>query len=198
MMRVVLAFVGFTLAPLPPISVQAQERVAAAEEEIAALRKFIHDCPTRIEVPSDPAAVFDLQVPQNQVRPLAPHQIPMQEHERSYWVYSVINGLLPLELVVDTGAAGELILPYEVVRKLGCLGTIGDADIDGYVTSLTANGKVTSPLVRIKSLRIYGLIYNDVKAEAGRNLDVPVLGTRFISSVDIVNRSIVMFIRPGF
>jgi len=123
--------------------------------------------------------------------------IPIEAHDGAYVVPVLVNGLLPLKFIVDSGSA-DVSIPAEVASALRKLGTLSGADLLGSKTYLLADGsKVSSEIYRIESLKIGGLVMQNVTVRVSAENSSLLLGQSFLSrlkswSVDNAKRLLVM------
>ena len=123
--------------------------------------------------------------------------IPIEAHDGAYVVPVLVNGLLPLKFIVDSGSA-DVSIPAEVASALRKLGTLSGADLLGSKTYLLADGsKVSSEIYRIESLKIGGLVMQNVTVRVSAENSSLLLGQSFLSrlkswSVDNAKRVLVM------
>lgn len=123
--------------------------------------------------------------------------IPIEAHDGAYVVPVLVNGLLPLKFIVDSGSA-DVSIPAEVASTLRKLGTLSGADLLGSKTYLLADGsKVSSEIYRIESLKIGGLVMQNVTVRVSAENSSLLLGQSFLSrlkswSVDNAKQILVM------
>jgi clan AA aspartic protease (TIGR02281 family) len=91
-----------------------------------------------------------------------------------------VNGLLPLKFIVDSGSA-DVSIPAEVALTLRKLGTLSGADLLGSKTYLLADGsQVSSEIYRIGSLKIGGLVMQNVTVRVSAEKSSLLLGQSFL------------------
>jgi clan AA aspartic protease (TIGR02281 family) len=123
--------------------------------------------------------------------------IPIEAHDGAYVVPVLVNGLLPLKFIVDSGSA-DVSIPAEVASTLRKLGTLSAADLLGSKTYLLADGsKVSSEIYRIESLKIGSLVMQNVTVRVSAENSSLLLGQSFLSrlkswSVDNAKQLLVM------
>ena len=112
--------------------------------------------------------------------PRAQESIPIEAHDGAYVVPVLVNGVLPLKFIVDSGSA-DVSIPAEVAFALRKLGTISGADLLGSKTYLLADGsKVSSEIYRIESLKIGGLVMQNVTVRISAEKSSLLLGQSFL------------------
>jgi clan AA aspartic protease (TIGR02281 family) len=111
----------------------------------------------------------------------AQEAIPIEAQDGAYVVPVLVNGLLPLKFIVDSGSA-DVSIPAEVASTLRKLGTLSGADLLGSKTYLLADGStVSSEIYRIESLRIGGLVMQNVTVRVSAEKSSLLLGQSFLS-----------------
>jgi clan AA aspartic protease (TIGR02281 family) len=117
---------------------------------------------------------------QSAVTRRAQETIPIEAHDGAYVVPVLVNGLLPLKFIVDSGSA-DVSIPAEVASALRKLGTLSGADLLGSKTYLLADGStVSSEIYRIESLKIGGLIMQNVTVRISAEKSSLLLGQSFL------------------
>jgi clan AA aspartic protease (TIGR02281 family) len=112
--------------------------------------------------------------------PRAQQTIPIEAHDGAYVVPVLVNGVLPLKFIVDSGSA-DVSIPAEVASALKKLGTISGADLLGSKTYLLADGsKVSSEIYRIESLKIGDLVMQNVTVRVSAEKSSLLLGQSFL------------------
>ena len=107
--------------------------------------------------------------------------VPIEAHAGAYVVPVVINGILELKFIVDSGAA-DVSIPGEVAAMLKRLGTLSDKDLLGQKIYVLADGsKVPSEIYRISSLKIGGLVMQNVTVRIASEKSGLLLGQSFLS-----------------
>jgi len=97
-----------------------------------------------------------------------------------YVVPVSLNGEVSIDCIVDSGAS-DVNIPENVFAKLVRAGSIRDSDVLGTRTYTLADGSTENGrVVRIKFLKVGGVIVNDVLASVGGNDDSALLGQSFL------------------
>jgi len=111
----------------------------------------------------------------------ASQMVRMEPHNGAFAVAVVLNNVLTENFIVDSGAA-DVSIPAEVAWTLKKLGTMTGADFLGSKIYMLADGsKVPSDTYRIASLRIGGMVMQNVTVRiAAENSDL-LLGQSFLS-----------------
>jgi len=108
-------------------------------------------------------------------------EIPLHKENHTYSVSVLVNGLIPVPFVLDTGAS-DVLLPADIVFTLLRTGTLKASDFVGYRTYVLADGReLPSAELKIKELRVGKYIAHDVTAAIGRLGSDPLLGQSFLS-----------------
>jgi clan AA aspartic protease (TIGR02281 family) len=141
-----------------------------------------HSAPAAVHVkglalvlPAAPAAepVVDASTQAQQI-------IPLEAHIGVYVVPVLMNGVLTMKFIVDSGSA-DVSIPAEVAATLKRLGTISNADFLGSTTYILADGsKVSSETYRISSLKIGGLAMQNVTVRIASGKSGLLLGQSFL------------------
>jgi clan AA aspartic protease (TIGR02281 family) len=116
-------------------------------------------------------------------------------------VEAVVNDLVRVPFLVDTGASG-VSLPSSYAERLG----IRIRPDDPYVTVSTANGVVARPIVTLRSVQVSGARVENITTTVNPAMDIGLLGGAFfnnyIYSVDAAKGVITLVpnaqIRGGF
>jgi clan AA aspartic protease (TIGR02281 family) len=110
-----------------------------------------------------------------------PQMVRMEPHNGAFAIAVVLNDVLTENFIVDSGAA-DVSIPAEVAWTLKKLGTMTGADFLGSKTYVLADGsKVPSDIYRVASLRIGGMVMQNVTVRiAAENSDL-LLGQSFLS-----------------
>jgi clan AA aspartic protease (TIGR02281 family) len=117
----------------------------------------------------------------NRAVPRAQESIPIEAHDGAYVVPVLVNGLLALKFIVDSGSA-DVSIPAEVASTLRKLGTLSGADLLGSKSYLLADGSiVSSEIYRIGSLKIGGLVMSNVTVRVSAEKSSLLLGQSFLS-----------------
>jgi clan AA aspartic protease (TIGR02281 family) len=110
----------------------------------------------------------------------AQETIPIEAQDGAYVVPVLVNGVLPLKFIVDSGSA-DVSIPAEVASTLRKLGTMSGADFLGSKTYVLADGsKVSSEIYRIESLKIGGLVMPNVTVRVSAEKSSLLLGQSFL------------------
>jgi len=111
----------------------------------------------------------------------ASQMVRMEPHNGAFAIAVVLNNVLTENFIVDSGAA-DVSIPAEVAWTLKKLGTMTGADYLGSKIYMLADGsKVPSDTYRIASLRIGGMVMQNVTVRiAAENSDL-LLGQSFLS-----------------
>jgi clan AA aspartic protease (TIGR02281 family) len=111
----------------------------------------------------------------------APLTIPVEPHNGAFVVSVVLNNALTEKFIVDSGSA-DVSIPEDVAAALMKLGTITGADLIGSKIYTMADGsKVPSQIYRIASLRIGGMVMNNVVVRIAAAKSDLLLGQSFLS-----------------
>ena len=106
--------------------------------------------------------------------------IPIEAHNGVYVVPLLINGVLTMKFIVDSGSA-DVSIPAEVAANLKRLGTVSDDDFLGSKTYILADGsKASSEIHRISSLKIGGLVMQNVTVRIASEKSGLLLGQSFL------------------
>jgi hypothetical protein len=116
--------------------------------------------------------------------PLAPsesrEEIPLIEDGGVYKAQVVINGVLPLDFMVDSGAS-DVSLPEDVVSVLKRTGTLSSDDRFGSGSYQLADGTVVQePRFYLHELSIGAHVLKHVEASVGGRNGIPLLGQSFL------------------
>lgn len=110
----------------------------------------------------------------------AQEMIPIEAHDGAYVVPILVNGVLLLKFIVDSGSA-DVSIPAEVASSLRKLGTMSGANLLGSKTYLLADGsKVSSEIYRIESLKIGRLVMQNVTVRVSAEKSSLLLGQSFL------------------
>jgi predicted aspartyl protease len=111
------------------------------------------------------------------------NEIPLTNTNGTYTVPVLINGVLPLQFMVDSGAA-DVSLPADVFLTLLRTGTIGKADYIGNGKYRLADGRsVESERFYIRELRVGPYVLKQIAASVENVSSTPLLGQSFLSKV---------------
>ena len=106
--------------------------------------------------------------------------IPIEERDGAYVVPVLVNDVLPLKFIVDSGSA-DVSIPADVAWTLKQLGTMSGTDFIGKRTYLLADGsKVSSEIYRMESLKIGGLVMKNVTVRISGEKSSLLLGQSFL------------------
>ena len=106
--------------------------------------------------------------------------IPIEAHDGAYVVPVVVNGVLALKFIVDSGST-DVSISAEVAWTLKKLGAMSGADLLGSKTYLLADGsKVSSEIYRVASLKIGGLVMQNVTVRISPEKSSLLLGQSFL------------------
>jgi clan AA aspartic protease (TIGR02281 family) len=108
-------------------------------------------------------------------------EVPVQESGGAYTVPVMINGVLSLDFMIDSGAS-DVVIPADVAGTLVRSGTLTRDDLIGDRTFVLANGEeVPSAEFRLKTLKVGTLILHDVVASVSDSKGSLLLGQTFLS-----------------
>jgi clan AA aspartic protease (TIGR02281 family) len=117
-----------------------------------------------------PAAAFD-----------APQTVRMEAHDGAFVIPVMLNNVLTEKFIVDSGSA-DVSIPADIASRLRELGTLTDADFLGQKIYMMADGsKVPSDIYRIASLRIGGMVIENVTVRVAAEKSEFLLGQSFLS-----------------
>ena len=106
--------------------------------------------------------------------------IPMAKEGGTYVVPVLINNVITLKFVVDSGAS-DVSIPADVVSTLLRAGTIEEADFLGSQTYTLADGsKVPSQMFRIRSLKVGDRVLENVTGGIASAKGSLLLGQSFL------------------
>jgi clan AA aspartic protease (TIGR02281 family) len=123
--------------------------------------------------------------------------IPLQRQGGTFVVPVLINKKIPLNFVVDSGAA-DVSIPSEVVLTLIRTGTLQDTDFIGTQKYKLADGSIApAATFRIRSLTVNNVEIGDVKASVAPVAGELLLGQSFLSrfkswSIDNARQALVL------
>ena len=104
-------------------------------------------------------------------------EIPLRKEGNIYSLEVLVNGIIPIPFVLDTGA-NDVLLPADVVRT----GTLQPSDFTSYRPYVLADGReLPSAQFKIRELRVGEHTASDVTAGVGRLGSDPLLGQSFLS-----------------
>lgn len=108
-------------------------------------------------------------------------EVPLQKQGGVYTVPVLINGVIPLQFIVDSGAA-DIAIPADVFLTLLRTGTIGKEDFIGSGQYQLADGStVKSDRFIIRELKVGNNVLSDVQASITSVKSTPLLGQSFLS-----------------
>jgi predicted aspartyl protease len=108
-------------------------------------------------------------------------EIKLQRNGGGYLVPVAVNGLPPMNFLLDTGSR-TVALPAEVVLTLWRIGTLASSDFIGNEVFVLADGrKVPSITFRIRELKVGQHVIHDVVGNLSPALAQPLLGGSFLS-----------------
>jgi clan AA aspartic protease (TIGR02281 family) len=106
--------------------------------------------------------------------------IPIEAENGAYIVPVLVNGVLPLKFIIDSGSA-DVSIPADVASTLRQMGTMSGADLLGKKTYLLADGsQVSSEIYRVGSLKLGSLIMRDVTVRISAEKSSLLLGQSFL------------------
>jgi clan AA aspartic protease (TIGR02281 family) len=107
--------------------------------------------------------------------------VSVEPHDGAFAVPVVLNDVVTAKFIVDSGSA-DVSIPEDVASTLMKSGTMTGADLLGSKTYLLADGsKVPSKIYRMASVRIGGMVMENVTVRvAGANSSL-LLGQSFLS-----------------
>jgi clan AA aspartic protease (TIGR02281 family) len=107
--------------------------------------------------------------------------IPVEAHDGAYVVPVLINDVLKLKFIIDSGSA-DVSIPAEVASTLKRLGTISGSDFIGSKIYVLADGsRIPSETYRISSLRVGDLVMQNVTVRIAAENSGLLLGQSFLS-----------------
>jgi hypothetical protein len=111
-------------------------------------------------------------------------EIPLEQHGEVYTLPVLVNGVITLNFILDTGAS-EVVIPFNFVSTLMRAGTITEKDFLPGKSFKTADGSVVrSSRFRIRELNIQGYRVFDVPGVVSSVTGIPLLGQSFLSRVE--------------
>lgn len=113
-------------------------------------------------------------------KPAVPVAIPMKKDGGVYVVPVSVNGSVTIDCIVDSGAT-DVNLPSGVYDRLVREGSLRESDMLGTRTYTLADGSTQrGRVVRIKALKVGGVIVKDVVASVGGDEASALLGQSFL------------------
>ena len=111
----------------------------------------------------------------------APQMVHVEPHNGAFVIPVVLNNVLTEKFIVDSGSA-DVSIPADVASTLKKLGTMTGADFLGIKTYMLADGsQVSSEIYRIASLRIGGMVMQNVTVRIAAEKSDLLLGQSFLS-----------------
>ena len=111
----------------------------------------------------------------------AGHIVSIEPHDGAFVVPVVLNDVMTVKFIVDSGSA-DVSIPEDVASRLMRSGTMSDADLLGSKTYLLADGSmVPSKIYRMASLKIGGLVMQNVTVRIAAARSSLLLGQSFLS-----------------
>ncbi|MEI9994541.1 MAG: retropepsin-like aspartic protease [Rhizomicrobium sp.] len=113
-------------------------------------------------------------------KPALTTAIPMKKDGGVYVVPVSVNGAVTVDCIVDSGAS-DVNIPSRVFEQLLRSGSLGDGDMLGTRTYTLADGSTQrGRVVRIRALKVGGLVVKDVVASVGGAGASALLGQSFL------------------
>jgi len=110
--------------------------------------------------------------------------IPIEARGGAYVVPVLINGVLTLNFLVDSGAA-DVSIPADAAATLQRLGTLSGNDLLGMKTYVLADGsRVPSEIYKIASLKLGDRVMQNVTVRVTSEKSGPLLGQSFLSRLN--------------
>jgi clan AA aspartic protease (TIGR02281 family) len=107
--------------------------------------------------------------------------ISVEPHDGAFVVPVILNDVVTAKFIVDSGSA-DVSIPEEVASTLMKSGTMTGSDLLGSKTYLLADGsKVPSKIYRMASVRIGGMVMEDVTVRIAAANSSLLLGQSFLS-----------------
>jgi hypothetical protein len=108
-------------------------------------------------------------------------EIPLGRQGNTYSVTVLVNGIIPIPFVLDTGA-GDVLLPADVVFTLLRTGTLHSSDFTSYRPYILADGReLPSAQFKIRELKVGQHTARNVISGVGRLGSDALLGQSFLS-----------------
>jgi len=109
------------------------------------------------------------------------HTVSLEPHDGAFVVPVVLNDIMKVKFIVDSGAA-DVSIPEDVAASLMKSGTMTVADQLGSKTYMMADGSlVPSKIYRMASLRIGDMVMQDVTVRISAAKSSLLLGQSFLS-----------------
>jgi len=107
--------------------------------------------------------------------------VSMELHDGAFVVPVVLNDILTVKFIVDSGSA-DVSIPEEVASSLMKSGTMTGADLLGNKTYMLADGSLApSKIYRLASLRIGGMVMQNITVRISPAKSSLLLGQSFLS-----------------
>ena len=107
--------------------------------------------------------------------------VSIEPHDGAFVVPVVLNDVMTVKFIVDSGSA-DVSIPEDVASRLMKLGTMTGADLLGTKTYMLADGSlVPSKIYRMNSLRIGGMVMQNVTVRIAAAKSSLLLGQSFLS-----------------
>jgi clan AA aspartic protease (TIGR02281 family) len=114
-------------------------------------------------------------------QPMQTAEVPVRSSGGTFVVPVLINGIITLDFLIDSGAS-DVSIPADVVLTLMRAGTISKDDFLGTQTYTLADGTtVPSQTFTLHSLKLGDVVINDVVASMGSPEGTLLLGQSFLS-----------------
>ena len=129
--------------------------------------------------------------------PAISHRVQMVKKGNTYEIPGVINDVLVLNFIVDSGAS-NVVIPKDVARTLFRTGTIKEGDFLGIQQFELADGSITnSALFIIRSIKVGDQVIQNVRASIGGEAGPLLLGQSFLErfkswSMDYTSHELVL------
>ena len=108
-------------------------------------------------------------------------EIPLHRQGNTYSLTVLVNGIIPIPFILDTGA-GDVLLPADVVFTLLRTGTLQSSDFISYRPYVLADGReLPSAQLKIRELQVGQHTARNVIAGVGRLGSDALLGQSFLS-----------------
>jgi predicted aspartyl protease len=108
-------------------------------------------------------------------------EIPLRREGNTYSLPVLVNGIIPIPFVLDTGA-GDVLLPADVVFTLLRTGTLQSSDFISHRPYVLADGReLPSAQLKIREFKVGHYTAHNVTAGVGRLGSDALLGQSFLS-----------------
>lgn len=97
----------------------------------------------------------------------------------NHLVWVELNDRVTVQMLLDTGAS-DVVITEATARRLG----IGERQVLRYQRYSTANGVVTQPVIRLKSVSVGGARARGVLGSVSSSMSRGLLGTSYLSKFD--------------